>query len=178
MAIHRPASVLLRGIPLKFVAARVGGSGKKSLDVSITLVPFIDLLISLVVFLLASFSATGDIGQPVGLRMPSAEHAEDLELAPVITVDARMVTLDGRRVADTSTVAQTVGLQRIEQLVGDLERTRANWALLHASQPFPGRVIIQADRSIDFAVIKQVMFSAAQAGFTGISFAVNRSGGA
>jgi hypothetical protein len=35
---------------------------------------------------------------------------------------------------------------------------------------------MQADVSIDYRVIKKLMFSAAQAGYANISFAVNRSG--
>jgi biopolymer transport protein ExbD len=37
-------------------------------------------------------------------------------------------------------------------------------------------VILQADRGVDFRVIKKVMFSAAQAGYTNVSFAVNHTG--
>jgi biopolymer transport protein ExbD len=35
-------------------------------------------------------------------------------------------------------------------------------------------VILQADVSIDFRVIKKLMFSASQAGYANVSFAVNR----
>ena len=42
--------------------------------------------------------------------------------------------------------------------------------------PFPGMVILQADQKIDYRVIKKVMFSAAQAGYANVSFAVNRRG--
>ena len=52
------------------------------MDSAIPLVPFIDFLITLVVFLLTSFSATGQIGsQRPNLVMPGAEHVEDLALA-------------------------------------------------------------------------------------------------
>jgi biopolymer transport protein ExbD len=37
-------------------------------------------------------------------------------------------------------------------------------------------VILQADVSIDYRVIKKLMFSTAQAGYANVSFAVNRSG--
>ncbi|HEY8432850.1 MAG TPA: biopolymer transporter ExbD, partial [Sandaracinaceae bacterium] len=61
MPIHTPGRVLLHHIPLKFVHDRVAGGGRKSVDVSIALIPFIDFLITLVVFLLTSFSATGEL---------------------------------------------------------------------------------------------------------------------
>jgi biopolymer transport protein ExbD len=178
MPVHKPDRVLLHHIPLKFVRSKVAGGGRKSMDTPIALVPFIDFLITLVVFLLSSFSATGELlSQRPNLVMPNATHAVDLELAPIVAIDSRVVTLDGRRMADTQTLAATPGLERIEQLVQDLETLRRNWSILHAREPFPGTVIIQADRSIDFRVVKKVMFSAAQAGYTNISFAVNRTGG-
>jgi biopolymer transport protein ExbD len=37
---------------------------------------------------------------------------------------------------------------------------------------------LQADVSIDFRVVKKIMFSAAQAGYANVSFAVNRTGDA
>ena len=48
---------------------------------------------------------------------------------------------------------------------------------VRVEQPQRGTVILQADKSIDFRVIKKVMFSCAQAGYSNISFAVNRVGG-
>ena len=50
MPIHQPGRVLLKHVPLDFVAKKVGGHGAKAVDVSIPLVPFIDFLIVLVVF--------------------------------------------------------------------------------------------------------------------------------
>jgi biopolymer transport protein ExbD len=175
--IKKPSKVLLRNVPLKFVAKKVTGGGHKAVDSSIPLVPFIDFLITLVVFLLTSFSASGELlAQQPNLRMPDAAHTEDLEIAPIIAINPQVMTLDGRRMADTQSLAQNPAMERIEQLVQDLETMKRNWAILHPNQPFPGTVIIQADQGIDFRVIKKAMFSAAQAGYANISFAVNRKG--
>lgn len=177
MPIKKPSKVLLRNVPLKFVAKKVTGGGHKAVDSSIPLVPFIDFLITLVVFLLTSFSASGELlAQQPNLRMPDAAHTEDLEIAPIIAINPQVMTLDGRRMADTQSLAQNPAMERIEQLVQDLETMKRNWAILHPNQPFPGTVIIQADQGIDFRVIKKAMFSAAQAGYANISFAVNRKG--
>ena len=106
MAISKPGKVLLHKIPLHFVHEKVSGGGKKGVDQSIPLVPFIDFLITLVVFLLMSFSASGElVAQQPSITMPSAEHATPLEVAPIIAIDDRAVTLDGTRVADSATLA-------------------------------------------------------------------------
>ncbi|MEM6962809.1 MAG: biopolymer transporter ExbD [Myxococcota bacterium] len=178
MPIHQPGRVLLHNIPLKFVHDRVVGGGRKSLDSSIPLVPFIDFLITLVVFLLMSFSASGElIAQKPSITMPEASNAVDLEVAPVIAVDSQVVTLDGRRMASATDLAAAAELDRIDTLVQDLETLKRNWSILHPTEPFPGTVILQADRDVDYRVVKKVMFSAAQAGYSNISFAVNKVGG-
>ncbi len=178
MPIHNPGRVLLHHIPLKFVHDRVAGGGRKGVDVSIALIPFIDFLITLVVFLLTSFSATGELlAQRPNLVMPEASNVIDLEIAPIIAIDPQVVTLDNRRMADTASLAASPQLERIEQLVQDLETLKRNWSILHPNDQFTGTVILQADRGVDFRVVKKVMFSAAQAGYTNVSFAVNQGGG-
>lgn len=178
MPIHNPGRVLLHHIPLKFVNDKVAGGGRKATDVSIALIPFIDFLITLVVFLLTSFSATGELlAQRPNLVMPEASNVIDLEIAPIIAIDPNVVTLDNRRMADTETLLASHELERIEQLVQDLETLRRNWTVLHPREPFNGTVILQADRNVDFLVVKKVMFSAAQAGYTNVSFAVNQGAG-
>ena len=175
MPIGKPGRVLLREVPLKFVAKKVSGHGRKSTNVDIPLIPFIDFLIVLVVFLLISFSASGELlAQKPNLQMPKAQNVATLEISPVVAIDTIVVTLDGRRMADTATLAADPKVERIEQMIQDLETLKRNWSILHHQQPFPGVVILQADVSIDFRVIKKIMFSAAQAGYPNVIFAVNR----
>jgi biopolymer transport protein ExbD len=177
MPINQPGKVLLRNIPLEFVSKKVSGHGAKAVDVSIPLVPFIDFLIVLVVFLLISFSASGELlAQKANLKMPKAANVVDIDISPVIAVDPVVITLDGRRMADTATLAADPKVERIEQLIQDLETLKRNWSILHPQEPFPGQVILQADVSIDYRVIKKLMFSTAQAGYANVSFAVNRTG--
>ncbi|MEM9190206.1 MAG: biopolymer transporter ExbD [Myxococcota bacterium] len=178
MPIHKPGRVLLHHIPLKFVSMRVAGGGRKGVDTSIILVPFIDFLIVLVVFLLStSGQQVVNQTQSDSLELPDGANVDTLEEAPIITIGRREVALDGRRMADTNSLAQTAELNRIDQLVQDLETLKRNWNILHPRQPFPGTVIIMADQGVDYRVVKKVMFSAAQAGYANISFAVNKTGG-
>jgi biopolymer transport protein ExbD len=175
MPVNKPGRVLLRNVPLAFVSKKVTGHGRKSSNMEIPLIPFIDFLIVLVVFLLISFSASGELlAQKPNLTMPKASNVVNVETAPVIAVDPIVVTLDGRRMADTATLAADPKVERIEQLIQDLETMKRNWSILHPQEPFPGQVIMQADVSIDFRVIKKLMFSASQAGYANVSFAVNR----
>jgi len=176
MAIQRPEPVLLHNVPLKFVRERVSGHGRKAVDHQIPLIPFIDFLIVLVIFLLMSFSASGElVAQQPTITMPTAKNTEQIEVSPIVAVDERVITLDGTRVADTQTQGQSAQVDRIEPLIQGLEAEKQKWQTIHASEPFAGQVIVQADRNIDFRVVKKVMFSAAAAGYGNVSFAVNQA---
>ncbi len=168
---------MLRNIPLQFVSKRVQGGGSKPVDSSLPLVPIIDLMICMVVFLLMSFSSSGELlAQRPSLRMPTAEKGKPLDEAIVtIVIDPTVVLLDDRRVADTTTLAKDAKVERIEPLVVALENTKRNWATLHPRKEFSGEITLQADVSIDYRVIKKVMYSAAQAGYGNVRFAVNRA---
>ena len=175
MAIEKPQKELLYSVPLRFVRNRVTGHGRKSVDHQIPLIPFIDFLIVLVIFLLMSFSASGElIAQQPTITMPDAANTSNLEIAPVIAVDNRVITLDGNRVADTQTQGQSAQVDRIEPLIQGLEAEKRKWETIHPSEPFTGEVIVQSDRNIDFRVLKKILFSAAVAGYGNVSFAVNQ----
>lgn len=168
MAIRSPGARLLRDVPLSFVKA--GGAGKKKVDAAIALIPFIDFLLTVLVFLLMSFSASGEVQALDDL--PEAANGVDLELAPIVAVTEDVVTLDGRRVADTRTLLVTPQLERVHPLVQQLEQTRQNWEVLHPGEEFPSNVIVEASRDVDYRALRKVMFSIAQAGYSGLSFAV------
>ncbi|HKP64625.1 MAG TPA: biopolymer transporter ExbD [Polyangiales bacterium] len=177
MPIRRPSRVLLRNLPLPFVSNRAGGgSAQKPVDSTLPLIPIIDLMICMVVFLLMSFGASGElVAQKASIKMPKASAGDELTQAPTVAIDPQLITLDERRVADTATLAADPRLERIEDLVQQLETMKRNWSALHPQDEFPGAVNLQADVSIDYRVIKKVMFSAQQAGYPNIRFAVNRA---
>ena len=50
--------------------------------------------------------------------------------------------------------------------------SKNNYKLLHPSEDFKGVCIIQADNSVEFKMLRKVMFSAATAGYQNVNFAV------
>ncbi|MBK8170804.1 MAG: biopolymer transporter ExbD [Sandaracinaceae bacterium] len=176
MPVGKPGKVLFTQIPLSFVSKKVNGGGHKAVDAQIPLVPFIDFLIVLVVFLLMSFANETVQSNVPNLTMPRATNTEDLEDAPVIAINPQVVLLNGIRVADTQSLGGSATMERIEPLIQNLTTLKRNYAMLHPNGQFAGAVIIMADENIDYRVIKKVMFSTAQSGYSQISFAVNRQG--
>lgn len=183
MTIHEPGSRLLKSVPLEFVGGKHAHGGKKNPNADLNLTSMIDFLTVVVIFLLMSFSASGELASiQSGLQLPDASNTRMLERAPIIAVTRDVITLDvggsGRRIADVPSLMRESGASgdwRIENLVQDLETLKRNWSMIHPREPFPAAVVLQADKSIDFRVLKKIMYSCAQAGYANISFLVNKA---
>lgn len=178
--IHKPGAELGKGIPLKFVAKH-GGHGR-NVYAELNLTSMVDMLTILVVFLLQTFSASGELlVVSKNIVLPEATHFSDLERAPVVGVSKDSVTLDGRPVADAAELNKENTVDwKITDLHDQLVTLKNNFKLLHPSENFNGTVIVQAHKDIDFKVIKKVMYSCAVAGYNNVNFAVNqksKSGG-
>lgn len=178
MPIHAPAARLCAAFPLAFVSRarrrRRPGTG----GVVLNLTSMIDLLTVVVIFLLMSFAASGEVTTPTH-ELPQAVHTVPLERAPVVSITSAAVTVDGPRgvhaVADVPTLLRDPGLEgdwRLESLVDDLVADRRAYELLWPDRPFPGAVVLQADRRTDFRVLKRVLYSVAQAGYPNTSLLV------
>ncbi len=63
---------------------------------------------------------------------------------------------------------------KITDLHDQMVTLKNNFKLLHPSENFNGTVIVQADKSVDFKVIKKVMYTCAVAGYNNVNFAVNQ----
>jgi biopolymer transport protein ExbD len=172
--IKKPGPRLRKYIPLKFV--RGGSHGTKSVYAELNLTSMVDMLTILVVFLLQTFSASGELlTVQKNITLPEATNYKDLEQAPIIAVSKDSVTLDGRMVADATVLNQeNTADWKIVELHDTLVTLKNNYKLLHPSDEWKGIVIVQADKGVDFKVIKKVMYSCAMAGYQNVNFAVQQ----
>ena len=171
---RKPGPRLKTYAPLKFV--RSAGHGKKSTYAELNLTSMVDMLTILVVFLLQTFSASGELlTVQKNIVLPEATNFKDLEQAPIVAVSKDSVTLDGRMVADSTVLNQdNTADWKIVELHDTLVTLKNNYKLLHPSDEFKGMVIVQADKNVDFKVVKKVMYSCAVAGYQNVNFAVNQ----
>ena len=172
--IQKPGPHLGHEVPLKFV--RKGSHGKKGIYAELNLTSMVDMLTILVVFLLQTFSASGELlAVQKNIVLPEAQNFKDLEQAPIIAVSTDSVTLDGRMVADATVLHQeNTADWKINDLHDQLVTLKNNFKLLHPSENFAGMVIVQADRGVDFKVVKKVMYSCSVAGYQNVNFAVQQ----
>jgi biopolymer transport protein ExbD len=91
--IRSPGRRLLHQAPLEMVRKRARGGKGRGVNASLNLTSFIDFLIVVVVFLLMSFSASGEV--PTDADLPRAQNTSDMTDAPMVTVNGTQVMVDG-----------------------------------------------------------------------------------
>jgi len=176
--IKPPGPRLRKHIPLKFISKH-GAGGRKSSYAELNLTSMVDMLTILVVFLLQTFSASGELlTVSKNITLPEAVNYKDLEQAPIIAVSRDSVTLNGDPKADSQELSRENTVDwKIPQLHDDLVVLKNNFKLLHPNpEDWKGIVIVQADKNIDFKVIKKVMYTCAVAGYNNVNFAVQSRG--
>src|SRR4051812_21352643 len=177
---HQPISVpgrrLLHHVSLAFVKKKVTGGGHRSVNQELPLVPFIDFLLCIVLFLLASFSATGELPVDKNVKLPSAQNVLDMVEAPMVAITGTQILVDGIPAGSTRAIEEANRLQRVDELFNVLKNKRELWKQINPGKEFPGVVVLQVDRKVQALVVKSVFQTAAFAGYPNVSFMVGRMG--
>jgi biopolymer transport protein ExbD len=176
MPIHVPHAQLYKSVRLETAAAKLSKAGRKSVYEALNLVAYIDMMTMLVIFLLMSFSASGEIlFVQKNIVLPEAQNWTELERAPVVAISKDVVTLDGKQVATMDELMQDTnagGDYKLSELHDTLVTLKNNYKLLHPSEEFNGIAIIQSDRQVEFKALRKVMYSVQVAGYNNVNFAV------
>jgi len=192
---------MYKSIPFKHLGPSTEGGGGE-VDVHLNITPFVDMMTILVTFLLMVFSASGEILMAQkGLSLPDAENDRMLRQAPVLIVSTQAITFNQKVLADPRLIMkeQKVG-KLIEQLHKGLLKEREKFNI--DSQPkkeqeycknkakfinkktgmpdadktcLEGLLILQADKQIPAKVLNRILFTARQAKYSNIMFAVNQA---
>lgn len=149
--------------------------GKKGLMMPLNLTAMVDMFTTIVIFLLQSFSANGEILlMQKGLVLPEAQKADMLtDRGPVVTLFQNQVLLEGRPVATLADLDET--RQDIEAVTETLKAMREKEEKLTGrdqSKTYDGYVIIQGDKETDFKLVRKAIASLNSAGWAKIKFVV------
>lgn len=163
---------------LKELRYRLKGGGRyRDLHQELTLTSMIDLFASIIIFLIQSFSASGDvlfINKDVVL--PTASHGQELKRAPIITVMRDKVTLEGYDVGDNSNINELIEETdwSLPQLTEKLLAYKAFFDSIHSEDgvTFPAEVILQSDVETEFLYVKRVLYTLTKIGFGNINLVV------
>lgn len=173
MAIEAPGKRYGKRLQHSKVFGHPGGHKNINADLNVT--PLVDMFVILVLFLIANFSATGEIlAMSKDIELPEASNTDELQLAPVVQVSKDQVIVSGVSVGrvDDLTREDYLNIPQLEEKLRDMKKQFED---LHNaandSGAFKGDVNIQADKKVQFRIIKRVMFSCAAAGYGNIAFA-------
>ncbi len=172
MPVHEPGRRLMHAVPLNFVRKKVLGHGGRGVNASLSLTSMIDFLVVTVVFLLMTFSASGETPLNKAVQLPKAENTIDMIDAPMVAITGSQVLVDGSAAGNTRAIEEGKRLQRIDELFNILKNKREVWKQLHPGKDFPGVVVLQVDQDVQAVVVKSVFQTAAFAGFPNVSFMV------
>ncbi|MBN1351262.1 biopolymer transporter ExbD [candidate division KSB1 bacterium] len=143
---------------------------------SLKLTSLIDMFTILLVFLLKSFSAEGDIMTVTkDLLLPISTSQKTPEVASIVAITDDWIMLDGERTSTTRTVLNNRRSMVIDSLkmVLKLKRDLASHiGEINTDMGFSGKICIQADKGIPYELIKKVMLTCGQTGYNDMLLAV------
>ena len=133
-----------------------GGRRMGLREAKVILTPLIDAFSILVIYLLMSFSTTGEILRvSEETELPSASQVDTLNMNTIIKIEKDQMFVDEEKIQSSRQL-----LQKLVHIRKKLEN-KANPA-----------IIIQADRRIQFKGLNNVVLAAGHAGFSELHFAV------
>jgi biopolymer transport protein ExbD len=181
--IIKPGRRLMHAVPIRFVKNKVMGGGRRSMEQSLNLTSMIDFLMVVVIFLLSTFSASGEQSVPKEVKLPNARNVQDLLAAPMIGVAGKDVYVDNKpagtivEALDAMEQGKTAQPTKLTDLETKLKFMKETWKSTHPSDaPFPGMVVLQLDEKLPAFVVKSVFYTSALSGYSNISFLVNKKG--
>jgi biopolymer transport protein ExbD len=157
------------------------GHGKKSTFADLLITPLVDMFVIIVLFLIANFSATGEVlFMTKDIQLPSSTNGEPIDMKPVVQVSKTAILVQGETVAQVADLGKDEywNIPSLEEKLRD-EKKRLD--VMHEGDKeggFKGEVNIQADKDVEFSIIKRVMYSANQAGYFSLNFATLTGAGA
>jgi biopolymer transport protein ExbD len=154
--------------PIQKRAARNARHGN-ALDMN--LVSLIDVFTILIFFLLSNSGV--ETLPAASVHLPESIAKKDPKETVVVVVNGNEITVDGRKVADVAPLA-TAADDLIPGLKAELDILSARPVALAENASKAHAVTIMGDKDIPYQLLRKVMYTAAVADYTDVSFAVNR----
>jgi|CXWL01.1.fsa_nt_gi biopolymer transport protein ExbD len=157
-----------------------GGGHRKAVFADLLITPLVDMFVIIVLFLIANFSATGElIQQSKDVQLPEAAHVQEIQADPVVMITMNEVFCDGQSIGrvEDFTRDEYLNIPALEEKMRDMKKRFEDLhSMVQGAEEFKGNVNIQAHKEVQFKIIKRVMFSCASAGYGNINFAVLSKG--
>ena len=148
--------------------------GPKEMSLQIT--SMIDIFTILLVFLLKSYSAEGQLVQIAkSISLPESTAIEDVHPAVAVGFNGNALYVDGKLLIDDVADVMNSDDLLIEPLYAVLsQKAESLKAVAEVSDEvdFTGEIILQGDRNVPFRLLKKIIYTAGQAEYVNQSLAV------
>ncbi len=151
------------------------GTARRTSNVGLSMTSMIDVLVVLTVFLLLTFTSSGECGCIRDLsRLPVSSNVEDILEAPIVHVTEAGIMLDGTFVARRDDFfSMTARAQRIDDLFIALKQKHETAKMVSPNRPPPTHVVLAIDGDVPAGVVKSVVLTASRSGYPSIDFMVH-----
>jgi biopolymer transport protein ExbD len=179
MPIHATGPRLGHSIPFKFLGGK-NAHGRKGVNAPLNLTAMVDMMTMLVVFLLSSFSASGELlMSQKGVELPVALNDTELKRAPIITISHDVIAFQGEQVAATRAIFEDTSMEwKIIELYDRLQIEAYNFEKSDLpekqKEELKGLIILQADKGVEAKVISRVLRTALLAKYDRVMFAIGK----
>jgi biopolymer transport protein ExbD len=133
------------------------------------LTPMIDMFTILLVFLLKSYSAEGQIVTITeDLKLPESISQAPPRVTSVISITSKWILLDGRPVQQIEPVMENERMvvdKLYDELLNLRTLTEGIGEISSSLRGFQGTIAIQSDREIPFRLVKKIMITCGQVGY-------------
>lgn len=153
--------------------------GKKNMMMPLNLTAMVDMFTTIVIFLLQSFSASGELMFiQKDLKLPTATQAIPLEeRGPVVTLFENAVLMEGEKLVTLEELDDTEpGIPTLQEKLTKIrereEQLKNKMGTADPTKPYDGHMIVQADAATDFELVRRTIFAMNMAGWIHIQFAV------
>lgn len=143
-------------------------------DSKLSLVSLMDIFTILVFFLMLNASDVQVLQNSKSVELPKSNAKQPAKETLVLMINNNELLLQGRKLADVAGILAN-GEELISELSTELayQDTKSNRAAVDEDgQPMDKAITIMGDKNIPYALLKRIMQTCAQAGYTNISLAV------
>lgn len=141
------------------------------------LVSLIDVFTILIFFLLSNATGVELLPSPKAVQLPQSTAEKEPKQNVVLVVSGTEIIVEGRKVAN---VADVMGLKGdlIAPLKEELDIQAGREMIREANKDKGKALTIMGDKDIPYQLLRKIMYTAARASFTDMSFAVRQKVGA
>lgn len=149
---------------------------KTDKDVELNITSLMDMFTIVLVFLLKSFAAEGNLLTSAdNLVLPiSAQSQSPTEVSMNVVVDQNWVLVDDQQVMKTEQVGQqdSLNLQPVYEILKEKRREEEESEMAGIIDLTVGKIVLQFDKNMEYDIVTKAVATCGYAGYNNVKFAV------